>query len=105
MIFVNGMCLHAKSFQSCPTLCNPIDYSLRGSSIMGFSRQEYWSGLPCPPPEALPNPGIKAPALISPVLTGWFFITSTTWEAHELWDLMQSMVTRVNNTCHIIESI
>ena len=26
---------------------------------MGFSRQEYWSGLPCPPPEDLPNPGIK----------------------------------------------
>ena len=32
---------------------------------MGFSRQEYWSGLPCPPPEDLPNPGIKprSPAL------------------------------------------
>jgi len=32
---------------------------------MGFSRQEYWSGLPCPPPRDLPNPGIKfrSPAL------------------------------------------
>jgi len=31
---------------------------------MGFSRQEYWSGLPCPPPEDLPNPGIKPTFLI-----------------------------------------
>ena len=36
--------------QSCPTLCNPMDCSLPGSSPMGFSRQEYWSGLPLPSP-------------------------------------------------------
>ena len=35
----------AKSLQSCPTLCDPIDGSPPGSS-MGFSRQEYWSGVP-----------------------------------------------------------
>ena len=44
--------------QSCPTLCNPMDST--GSSVMEFSRQEYWSGLPCPPPGDLPNPGIKS---------------------------------------------
>ena len=33
--------------------------SLPGSSVMGFSRQEYWSGLPFPPPGDLPDPGIK----------------------------------------------
>ena len=38
----------AKSLQSCPTLCNPIDGSPPGSSSMGFSRQEYWSGVPSP---------------------------------------------------------
>ena len=48
---------------------------------MGFSRQEYWSGLPCHPPENLPNPGIKPESLMSPELAGWFFTTSTTWEA------------------------
>ena len=37
---------------------------------MGFSRQEYWSGLPCPPPRDLPNPGIEAASLISPALAG-----------------------------------
>ena len=35
----------AKSLQSCPTLCNPMDYSLPGSSVHGFSRQEFWNGL------------------------------------------------------------
>ena len=34
----------AKSHQSCPTLCDPMDCSLPGSSSMGLPRQEYWSG-------------------------------------------------------------
>ena len=38
----------AKSLQSCPTLCNPIDGSPPGSPSLGFSRQEHWSGLPLP---------------------------------------------------------
>ena len=48
---------------------------------LGFFRQEYWSGLPCPPPGNLPNPGIKPASLTSPVLAGIFFNTSATWEA------------------------
>ena len=48
---------------------------------MGFSRQEYWSGLPCSPPGDLPNPGIEPTSLTSPTLAGGFFTTSTTWEA------------------------
>ena len=40
----------AKSLQSCPTLCVPIDSSPPGSLSLGFSRQEHWSGLPSPPP-------------------------------------------------------
>ena len=48
---------------------------------MGFSRQEYWSGLPCPPPGDLPDPGIKPVSLMSPTLAGGFFITSATWQA------------------------
>ena len=45
---------------------------------MGFSRQECWSGLPCPPPGDLPNPGIKPVSLSSPALAGGFFTTSAT---------------------------
>ena len=40
---------------------------------MGFSRQEYWSGLPCPPPGDLPNPGIEPTPPQSPALAGGFF--------------------------------
>ena len=45
---------------------------------MGFSRQEYWSGLPCPPPQDLPNPGIEPTSLACPALAGRFFTTSAT---------------------------
>ena len=47
---------------------------------MGFSRQEYWGGLPCPPPGDLPDPGIKPESLMSPALAGGFFTTSATWK-------------------------
>ena len=52
---------------------------------MGFSQQEFWSELPFPPPGDLPDPGIKLQSLASPVLAGWFFTTSTTWEAQKVW--------------------
>ena len=48
---------------------------------MGFSRQEYWNGLPWPPSGNLPNPGIKPASLTSPALAGGFLTTSITWEA------------------------
>ena len=47
---------------------------------MGFSRQEYWSGFPFPPPGDLPDPGIELASLMSPVLAGGFFTTSATWK-------------------------
>jgi len=50
---------------------------------MGFSRQEYCSGLPCPPPGDLPYPGIEPASLTSPALARGFFTTSATWEAPE----------------------
>ena len=51
---------------------------------MGFSRQEYWSRLPCPPPGHLPHPGIEPTSLTSPLLAGLFFTTSATCEALRL---------------------
>ena len=48
---------------------------------VGFSRQEFWSGLPCPPPGDLPDPVIKPTSRMSPVLAGRFFTISTTCEA------------------------
>ena len=60
---------------------NPWTVAHQGSLSMGFSRQEYWSGLSCPPPRDLPDPGIKPASLMSPALAGRFFTTSATWEA------------------------
>ena len=47
---------------------------------MGFSRQEYLSGLPGTPLGDLPDPGIELMSPMSPALTGRFFTTSATWE-------------------------
>ena len=46
-----------------------------------FSRQEYWSMLPCPLPGDLPNPGIKPTSFMSPALADSFFTTNVFWEA------------------------
>ena len=51
---------------------------------VGVSRQEYWSGLPRPPPGDLPAPGTEPAYLASPALAGGFFTTSTSWEAQPL---------------------
>ena len=51
---------------------------------MGFSRQECWSGLPCPPPGDLSNPGIKPMSPQSPAVGGGFFTTGATWPQLEV---------------------
>ena len=48
---------------------------------VGFSRQEYWSGLPCPPPGGLPNPGVTSAGLTSPALADRLLTSSAIWEA------------------------
>ena len=45
----------------------------QASLSIGFFRQEYWSGLPCPPPGDLPDPWIEPASLMSPALAGEFF--------------------------------
>ena len=71
--------VHASSLQLCLTLCDPMGYNLPAFS-MGFSGQEHWSGLPCPPPGDLPDPGIEPECLC--LLHWWavFFTTSATWD-------------------------
>ena len=59
-----------KVSQLCLTLCDPMDSSPPGSSVMGFPGQEYWNGLPFPFPGDLPNPGIepRSPTLQADIL-------------------------------------
>ena len=58
---------------------------------MGFSRQEYQNGLPCPPPGDLPNPGTEPASLMSPSLAGGFFTTSNTYYLTPVLDLFDSL--------------
>ena len=49
---------------------------------MGISRQEYWSGLPCPPPRCLPNSGMEPVCLMSAALAGRSVTASATWDTN-----------------------
>ena len=51
----------------------PHGLSSPGSSVHGFSKQEYYSGLPCPPPGDLANPGIEPASPVTPALQADFF--------------------------------
>ena len=75
-------CRACSGAQPCPTLCDPRDCSPQAPLSMGLSRQEHWSGLLCPPPGDLPDPGTEPVSLTSPALAGEFFTTRVTWEAH-----------------------
>ena len=80
-VCIKYMCmLRANSLQPCLTLCDPMDCSSPGSSV-GFSRQEYWNGLPTPPPRDLPRAGIEPASLLSPALAARFLSSSASWEA------------------------
>ena len=72
------MLSHFSSVQLCVTLWTVAH---QAPLSMGFSRQEYWSGLPCLPPGNLPDPGIEPVSLMSPALAGGFFTIGATWEA------------------------
>ena len=69
--------MHSKSLQSSLTVMI-WTVGRQAPPSMGCSRQEYWSGLPCPPPGELPNLGIKPKPLMSPALAGGFFTIRAT---------------------------
>ena len=68
------MCVHAKSLQSCPTLCDPMDCSPPGSSVHGILQARILEWVAMPSSRESSNPGIKPMSLISPILAGRFFI-------------------------------
>ena len=76
-----GLCACILSHFSCFQLfATPWTVALLAPLSMGCSRQEYYSGLPCPPSGDLPDPGIKPLSLRTPELAGGFFTTSGSWE-------------------------
>ena len=63
-------CVYTKSLQSCLGLCDPKLQPSRSPCPWGSPGKKYLSGLPCPPPGNLPDPGIEASPLMSPALAG-----------------------------------
>ena len=87
--------------QLCPILCDP------SSPAMGFSRQEYWSGLPFPSPGDLPHPGTEPK---SPSLVGEFFTTEPPGKPQSLsrvseWKLLKSCPTLCDPTGYTVHGI
>ena len=74
-------CVYAKSFSCVLFFVTLWTVAHQALQPMEFSRQEYWSELPCPPPGDLPDPGMEPMSLMSPALAGRFFTTGATWEA------------------------
>ena len=75
-----SVCVCIKSLRSCLNICILCTVTRQDPLSMRFSRQDYWSGLPWPPPGDLPNPATEPAFLMSSALAGRFFTTSTTWE-------------------------
>ena len=79
---MNSSCVHMLShFSYVRLFATPGTVAHQAPLFWGFARQEYWSGLPCPPPRDLSQPEIEPASFMSPALAGGFFITSATWEA------------------------
>ena len=69
-------CAVPSHFRRVGLFATPWTVARQAPLSMGFSRQEYWSGLPCFPPGDLPYPGIEPESLMSPEFAGGFFTTS-----------------------------
>ena len=83
------MHVHAKTLQSCPACATLWTAACWAPLSIGFSREEFWSWLPCPTLGHLPNSGSNLFLLSPPALSGRFLTSSITWKAPELlYDLV-----------------
>ena len=85
------MCVHVKSLQLCPTLCNPMVCSPPGPSVHRILQARIMESVAMPSSRDLLDPGMEPISLMSPALAGRFFTTSTTWEATPSYGLANSM--------------
>ena len=81
-LFVFYVWIVLSCFHCVQLFAAPWTIAFQAPLSMGFCRQEYRSGLPCPSPGDLLGPGIEPASLTSPALSGGFSTTSATWEAH-----------------------
>jgi len=74
------VCMYVCELNRVCLLMTPWTVAHQAPLSIGFPRQEYWSGLPWPPPGDLSNLGIEPASFMAPALAGRFFTTSATWE-------------------------
>ena len=101
MLRGRGVNKHPSRFQGVWLFVSPWTVAHQAPLSMGFSRQEYWSALPGPPPGDLPDPGIEP---VSPALAGGFFTTSATWEAHVLYQSSSKRISWTSVTGELLNN-
>ena len=84
LTFLEFYMLLISRFSCVQLFASPWTVARQAPLSMGFSRQEHWNGLPCPPPGDPPDPGMELASLTSPALAGEFFTASDTLEAHHI---------------------
>ena len=98
-----GVCCMLSHFSCIWIFATPWTVAYQAPLTMGFSRQEYWSGLLCPPAGDLPESGIKPMSLMSPTLAGRLFTTSIPSQgtrSHMLQLKIPYMAMKIPSTAH-----
>ena len=90
----NAAAAAAKSFQSCPTFATLWTVAHQAPLSLGFSRQEYWSGLPCSPPGDLPHPGMGVVVSYISALAGGFFTSWVPGKPQQAWGFSKDSMYR-----------
>ena len=91
--------MSAQTLSHVQLFVTPMDCSPPGSLSMGFSRQEYWRGLPFSSPGDFPDPGIKPVSLMAPAWADGLYITSVTWEANCKRDPLRPLLEKFPDPC------
>ena len=103
-------CCYGLDIKSCLFLCDPMDCSPQATLSMGFPRQEYWSGLPCPPPGDLPTQGSNPhPLCCISCVAGRFFTTKPPAKPKNymksVWNHVWQILTRKSMSYHTPTSL
>ena len=89
-------CQHVGALSHVQLFVTPQMVACQAPLSMGFSRQEYWSGVPFPTQRDFPNPAMEPAPLMSPALAGGFFTNCTTWGNKDLTKYLEILYNPYN---------